>query len=119
MFEELKSIANKYNCRCFPYSSRVEYPQYVNIFQVIPHDDTYKYDSLLLYIINDETFQFQVSHRHLYQDLSKPFPTTLEAFNLVISGFFKENKPNKTKIIFNKTKKLIRKRNGRKKIVRR
>ena len=119
MVEELKSIANKYNCRCFPYSSRVEYPQYVDVFQVIPHDDTYKYDSLLLYIINDETFQYQVSHRHLYQELSKPYPTTLEAFNLVISGFFKENKPSKTKIIFNKNKKLIRKRNGRKKIVRR
>ena len=118
MIEEfLKSIANKYNCCCFPY--RGVYPQYVNVFQVIPHDDTYKYDSLLLFVRNDDTFQFKVSHRHLYQDLSKPFPTTLEAFNLVISGFFKENKPNKTKIIFNKTKKLIRKRNGRKKIVRR
>lgn len=108
MVEELKSIANKYNCRCFPYSSRVEYPQYVKIFQVIPHDYTYKYDSLLLYIINDETFHYQVSHRHLYQELSKPYPTTLEAFNLVMREFFKENK----------TKKLIRKRNGRKKIVR-
>lgn len=117
MLEELKNIAKKYNCRCFPY--REDYPQYVNVFQVIPHDDTYKYDSLLLYIINDETFQFQVSHRHCYQVLSKPFPTTLEAFNIVIGGFFKENKPNRTKIILNKTKKLRRKRNGRKKIVRR
>ena len=117
MMEELKRIANKYNCRCFPY--RIEYPQYVNVFQVIPRDDTYKYDSLLLYIRDDDTFQFQVSHRHRYQDLSKPYPTTLEAFNLVISGFFKENKPSKAKIVFNKTKKLMRKRNGRKKIVRR
>lgn len=107
MIEELKSIAKKYNCRCFPY--RVEYPQYVDVFQVIPHDDTYKYDSLLLYMRKDDTFQFQVSHRHRYQVLSKPYPTTLGAFNLVIGGFFKENK----------TKKLIRKRNGRKKIVRR
>lgn len=117
MIKDLKIIAKKYNCRCFPYI--VEYPQYVNVFQVIPHNDTYKYDSLLLYLRNDDTFQFQVSHRHRYQGLSKPFPTTLEAFNLVISGFFKENKPSKTNIIFNKTKKLIRKRNGRKKIVRR
>lgn len=117
MIEELKSIAKKYNCRCFPY--RIEYPQYVNVFQVIPRDDTYKYDSLLLYILNNDTFQFQVAHRHRYQVLSKPFPTTLEAFNIVISGFFKENKPSKAKIVFNKTKKLIRKRNGRKKIVRR
>lgn len=109
MVEELKRIANKYNCRCFPYSSRVEYPPYVNIFQVIPHDYTYKYDSLLLYIINDETFQYQVSHRHIYQELSKPYPTTLGAFNIVMREFFKENK----------TKKRIRKRNGRKKIVRR
>lgn len=111
MLEELKSIAKKYNCRCFPY--RTEYPQYVDVFQVIPKDDTYKYDSLLLYIRKDDNFQFQVSHRHRYQVLSKPYPTTLDAFNIVISGFFKENKPSKRKIIFNKTKKLIRKRNGR------
>ena len=114
MIEELKSIAKKYNCRCFPYSARVVYPQNVNIFQVIPHDDTYKYDSLLLYIINNGTFQFQVAHRHVYQELSKPYPTNLDAFNLVISRFFKENKPSRVKTI----KKIIRKRNGRKKIVR-
>lgn len=93
ILDEIKKIANKYNCRCFPYS--IKYPQYVEVIQIIPHDETFNYDSLLLYIHPDNTFDYQIAVHHKYKMLTNSnYPLTLEQINLIVNQFFQRTKYN-------------------------
>ena len=99
LFPLLQRLARKFHCTCTPYMTYKGMLQ-DNIkvqegFNIVPLNDEYKYDSVILYVdINnyDGTFIYRPSLHHTYKDDMGPVACTEGNLRIVFNQYFKQNR---------------------------
>lgn len=99
LFPLLQRLARKFRCKCAPY---ITYQGLLRDdikiqegYNIVPLDDEYKYDSVILYVdINnyEGTFRYQPSLHHTYKDAMGPVACTEGNLRIVFNQYFKQNK---------------------------